>query len=217
MGRVRTKTIKRAAKVLLERHYQKLTNDFHINKKILSEVAKVPTKSLRNKIAGYATHLVKRIQRGPVKGISLKVQEEEREKRLDWVPKESEINTEKVLCFLLRLSSILRPKKCSRRDSVKTLLTRSMEILKSRLTKSSREMSEEEREEDQEERDPKEESVSPEKTSSKRRRRSQLLRKLLRRILRTSLLLSVKTEEGATVRVNSDLYFKPLTDLIQFL
>lgn len=216
MGRVRTKTIKRAAKVLLEKHYQKLTNDFHINKKILSEVAKVPTKSLRNKIAGYATHLVKRIQRGPVKGISLKVQEEEREKRLDWVPKESEINTDKVLSFLLRLLSIPKPKKCSRRDLVKTLLTRSMEILKSKLTKSLREMSEEENQEDQEARDPKEESVSPEKTGNKRRRRSLLLRKLLRRILRTSLLLSVKTEEGATVRVNSDLYFKPLTDLIHF-
>ena len=51
MGRVRTKTVKRAAKVLLEKHYQKLTNDFHINKRILSEVAKVPTKRLRNKIA----------------------------------------------------------------------------------------------------------------------------------------------------------------------
>ena len=35
-------------------------------------------KKLRNKIAGFATHLVKRIQKGPVKGISLKVQEEER-------------------------------------------------------------------------------------------------------------------------------------------
>ena len=87
MGRVRTKTVKRAAKQLLERHYHKLTSDFHINKKILSEVAKVPTKSLRNKIAGFATHLMKRIQKGPVKGISLKVQEEERERRLDWVPK----------------------------------------------------------------------------------------------------------------------------------
>jgi small subunit ribosomal protein S17e len=96
MGRVRTKTVKRAAKVLLEKHYQKLTNDFHINKRILSEVAKVPTKRLRNKIAGFATHLVKRIQKGPVKGISLKVQEEERERRLDWVPKQSEIQTEKV-------------------------------------------------------------------------------------------------------------------------
>jgi small subunit ribosomal protein S17e len=108
MGRVRTKTIKRAAKVLLEKHYIKLTNDFHINKKILSEVAKVPTKSLRNKIAGYATHLVKRIQRGPVKGISLKVQEEERERRLDWVPKESEINIEKVPIALPRSKSMLK-------------------------------------------------------------------------------------------------------------
>lgn len=81
---------------MLERHYGKLTNDFHINKRILNEVAKVPTKKLRNKIAGFATHLVKRIQRGPVKGISLKVQEEERERRLDWVPKESEIKIDKV-------------------------------------------------------------------------------------------------------------------------
>ena len=97
MGRVRTKTVKRAAKVLLERHYQKLTSDFHINKRILSEVAKVPTKRLRNKIAGFATHLVKRIQKGPVKGISLKVQEEERERRLDWVPKESEVKLDKVI------------------------------------------------------------------------------------------------------------------------
>ena len=76
MGRVRTKAVKRGAKALLEKYYQRLTNDFHTNKKILSEVAEVPTKSLRNKIAGFATHLMKRIQKGPVKGISLKVQEE---------------------------------------------------------------------------------------------------------------------------------------------
>ena len=53
-----------------------MTFDFHINKKILDDVALVQSKRLRNKIAGYATHLMKRLQFGPVKGISLKVQEE---------------------------------------------------------------------------------------------------------------------------------------------
>ena len=96
MGRVRTKTVKRSAKLLIEKYYQKLTHDFHINKRILSDVGKVPSKRLRNKIAGYATHLMKRIQKGPVKGISLKIQEEERERRLDYVPKKSKINIENV-------------------------------------------------------------------------------------------------------------------------
>ncbi|KRX04331.1 Ribosomal protein S17e [Pseudocohnilembus persalinus] len=96
MGRVRTKTVKKAAKVLIEKYYQKLTNDFHLNKKILSEVGKVPSKRLRNKIAGFATHLMKRIQKGPVRGISLKVQEEERERRLDFVPEKSAVDITNV-------------------------------------------------------------------------------------------------------------------------
>ena len=61
MGRVRTKTVKKAAKVLIEKYYLKLTNDFHLNKKILSDVGRVPSKRIRNKIAGFATHLMKRI------------------------------------------------------------------------------------------------------------------------------------------------------------
>merc|ERR1712039_461815 len=96
MGRVRTKTVKRGARQLIENYYNKMTNDFHLNKKILSDVATVPTKRLRNKIAGFATHLMRRIQIGPVKGISLKIQEEERERRLDFVPAESNINIEKA-------------------------------------------------------------------------------------------------------------------------
>jgi small subunit ribosomal protein S17e len=57
MGRVRTKTVKKAAKVIIEKYYTKLTLDFDINKRIIEEVALIPTKSLRNKIAGFITHL----------------------------------------------------------------------------------------------------------------------------------------------------------------
>lgn len=49
---------------------------------MIDEVAIVPTKRLRNKIAGFTTHLMKRIQRGPVRGISFKLQEEERERKV---------------------------------------------------------------------------------------------------------------------------------------
>jgi len=86
MGRVRTKTVKKAAKLIVEKYYPKLTVDFQVNKKITEEVAIIPSKRLRNKIAGYVTHLMTRISKGPVRGISLKLQEEERERRDNYVP-----------------------------------------------------------------------------------------------------------------------------------
>ena len=95
MGRVRTKTVKRASREVIEKYFYKLTEDFHLNKKILDNVALISTKRLRNKIAGYTTHLMKRIQKGPVKGISLKVQEEQREKLLDMIPLNSKIAVDK--------------------------------------------------------------------------------------------------------------------------
>ena len=83
MGRVRTKTVKRSARQIVEKYYQQLTMDFDSNKRVVDEVAEIPSKRMRNKIAGFVTHLMQRIRRGPVRGISLKLQEEEREKKLD--------------------------------------------------------------------------------------------------------------------------------------
>ena len=40
---------------MIERYYSRMTLDFQTNKKIAEEVAIIPTKRLRNKIAGFAT------------------------------------------------------------------------------------------------------------------------------------------------------------------
>ena len=80
--------------MIIEKYYARLTMDFQTNKRVCEEVAIIPSKPLKNKIAGYTTHLMKRIQRGPVRGISLKLQEEERERRMDFVPEVSAVDTD---------------------------------------------------------------------------------------------------------------------------
>mmetsp|Transcript_20934 Transcript_20934/g.53012 ORF Transcript_20934/g.53012 Transcript_20934/m.53012 type:complete len:126 (+) Transcript_20934:81-458(+) len=96
MGRVRTKTVKKSAKLIVEKYYARLTLDFQSNKRVTEEVAVLPSKRMRNKIAGFLTRLMKRIQRGPVRGISLKLQEEERERRMDFVPERSAIDLDTI-------------------------------------------------------------------------------------------------------------------------
>ncbi|KAI3917782.1 hypothetical protein MKW92_019049 [Papaver armeniacum] len=83
MGRVRTKTVKKSSRQVIERHYSRMTLDFHTNKKILEEVAIIHSKLLCNNIVG------------PVRGISLKLREEERERRMNFVPEKSSIKTDR--------------------------------------------------------------------------------------------------------------------------
>jgi small subunit ribosomal protein S17e len=193
-GRVRTKTVKRSARVIVERYYPKLTLDFDTNKRVTGawrhsrvllggfsqrvlvvyldalvavaarpvaaqctahravsptripnspgahahnartttlvlrpassaaaaadEVALVPSKRMRNKIAGFVTHLMRRIDRGgDVRGISLKLQEEERERRMDFVPEKSALQTDTLtvrLAFLFLLASSRLSRLCAR-------------------------------------------------------------------------------------------------------
>ncbi len=63
MGKVRTKVVKRTAKEMLEKFPNKFTTNFEENKQVLMEVAEIPSKRLRNRIAGYITRLVKQRKR----------------------------------------------------------------------------------------------------------------------------------------------------------
>ena len=59
MGRIKTILIKRTALKLFRQHKTKFKTDFAKNKKLVEEVAVIPSKKLRNVIAGYLTRLVK--------------------------------------------------------------------------------------------------------------------------------------------------------------
>jgi len=57
MGRIKTTLVKRTAKELLEKSPDSFSSNFEENKKALGNT--MPSKPLRNKIAGYITRLKK--------------------------------------------------------------------------------------------------------------------------------------------------------------
>lgn len=59
MGKVRTVLIKRLARELVDRYSVSFTTDFDNNKEVVDGLLTNTTKRLRNRIAGYITHLVK--------------------------------------------------------------------------------------------------------------------------------------------------------------
>ncbi|MBD3202855.1 30S ribosomal protein S17e [Candidatus Woesearchaeota archaeon] len=59
MGRIKTQKIKRATEELIEKHGDKFKKNFKENKEILNELVDVPSKKMRNILAGYITRIVK--------------------------------------------------------------------------------------------------------------------------------------------------------------
>jgi len=85
LGKVRTDTVKRAARELIERFPDKFTNEYEANKIQVNELVKAPSKKLRNLIAGYVTRLkvteakkASMMQMSPEAQLGLGEEEEER-------------------------------------------------------------------------------------------------------------------------------------------
>ena len=59
MGNIKQTNLKRQAEKLVEQNDDKFSDDFNKNKEILKEMNVIPSKTNRNKIAGYIVKVIK--------------------------------------------------------------------------------------------------------------------------------------------------------------
>jgi small subunit ribosomal protein S17e len=59
MGRIKTTLTMRTAIQLVKEHADSFNADFEGNKKVIAKYVNIPSKKLRNVVAGYVTRLVK--------------------------------------------------------------------------------------------------------------------------------------------------------------
>ena len=66
MGNVKQGFIKRTGRELFDRYPNEFTRDFEHNKKKVEELTNITSKTMRNRIAGYVTRLVRLKEEGKI-------------------------------------------------------------------------------------------------------------------------------------------------------
>jgi len=59
LGKIRSELIKRSARKIVDTYPDSFSTDFKENKEKLIEISSIPSKKLRNQIAGYITRIIK--------------------------------------------------------------------------------------------------------------------------------------------------------------
>ena len=57
MGRIKTALVKRLTRELFKAHREEFSTDFEKNKEVVNTIANMPSKKIRNVVAGYCTRL----------------------------------------------------------------------------------------------------------------------------------------------------------------
>lgn len=63
LGRIRPRFIKRAATEVVEKYRHDLSTDYEENREFLRDILEVPSQTVKNRIVGYVTTLMKKEER----------------------------------------------------------------------------------------------------------------------------------------------------------